>query len=322
MLRQPPSAGSFCFSTADLSLRERRNAVCELRERGILPIEPLPDATLSVRITKRYLPGAGILSGTLCGLRQAGSPQAADASDDLFLGVNIAGRSMAFQRGREITIDHGDAILLSGAAGPFAIVRPTAARFVGLRMPRKAIAPLVTHLDDCMLRLIPADTAALQLLTNYLCTIERLQVTASPEMAHLVVVHLQDLIALSVGATRDAAVAADRSVRAARLQAIKSDIIERLSDGVLTVADIAARHGVTTRYVHKLFEREGTTCTQFILRQRLDKAYGMLRDPRFVTRSVASIAYDAGFGDLSYFNRTFRRRYHATPSDIRMSAAA
>jgi AraC-like DNA-binding protein len=33
--------------------------------------------------------------------------------------------------------------------------------------------------------------------------------------------------------------------------------------------------------------------------------------------SITAIAFDAGFGDLSYFNRTFRRRYGATPSDIR-----
>ena len=32
------------------------------------------------------------------------------------------------------------------------------------------------------------------------------------------------------------------------------------------------------------------------------------------------IAYDVGFGDLSYFNRVFRRRYGATPSDIRQLA--
>jgi AraC-like DNA-binding protein len=32
---------------------------------------------------------------------------------------------------------------------------------------------------------------------------------------------------------------------------------------------------------------------------------------------VSSIAYDVGFGDLSYFNRCFRRTYNATPSDVR-----
>jgi len=34
-------------------------------------------------------------------------------------------------------------------------------------------------------------------------------------------------------------------------------------------------------------------------------------------RRISDIAYDAGFGDLSYFNRVFRRRYDATPSEIR-----
>ena len=35
---------------------------------------------------------------------------------------------------------------------------------------------------------------------------------------------------------------------------------------------------------------------------------------------VSSIAYDVGFGDLSYFNRTFRRRFDVTPSQVRAQA--
>jgi AraC-like DNA-binding protein len=36
---------------------------------------------------------------------------------------------------------------------------------------------------------------------------------------------------------------------------------------------------------------------------------------------VGAIAYDAGFGDLSYFNRSFKRRYGATPRDVRNESA-
>jgi methylphosphotriester-DNA--protein-cysteine methyltransferase len=32
------------------------------------------------------------------------------------------------------------------------------------------------------------------------------------------------------------------------------------------------------------------------------------------------IKLDIGFGDLSYFNRAFRRRYGASPSDVRARA--
>jgi AraC-like DNA-binding protein len=46
----------------------------------------------------------------------------------------------------------------------------------------------------------------------------------------------------------------------------------------------------------------------------------MLSDPRLADRSIGSIAFDVGFGDLSYFNRTFRGRYGATPGEIRKSA--
>jgi len=46
----------------------------------------------------------------------------------------------------------------------------------------------------------------------------------------------------------------------------------------------------------------------------------MLSDPRFSDRTIGSVAFDVGFGDLSYFNRTFRRHYGATPGEIRQSA--
>src|SRR5262249_58968177 len=126
----------------------------ELGQRGMLPVEPLPDRALRVQITKWSLPGAGILSGRLCGLRQEGTRQA--AADDLFLGLNLAGRSTALQRQREIMIDHGDAVFLSCAEGPFTITRPTPVRFIGLRVPRRTLAPLVAGLDGPVMRVIPS----------------------------------------------------------------------------------------------------------------------------------------------------------------------
>jgi AraC-like DNA-binding protein len=48
----------------------------------------------------------------------------------------------------------------------------------------------------------------------------------------------------------------------------------------------------------------------------------MLAKPQFADRSVSAIAYEAGFGDLSYFNRCFRKAYGVTPSDVRNGASA
>jgi AraC-like DNA-binding protein len=114
-----------------------------------------------------------------------------------------------------------------------------------------------------------------------------------------------------------AKVAGSHGVRAARLRAIKADVLKALGDHDLTVTAIATRHGVTPRYVQMLFEGEGTTFSRFLLYQRLGHAHRMLCDPRFAERTVSTIAFEAGFGDLSHFNRVFRRRYGESPSDVR-----
>jgi AraC-like DNA-binding protein len=72
---------------------------------------------------------------------------------------------------------------------------------------------------------------------------------------------------------------------------------------------------MTSRYVHKLFANEGLTFSSFVLGQRLARAHRMLSDPRRADRTIGAVAFDIDFGDLSYFNRTFRRQYGATPTN-------
>jgi AraC-like DNA-binding protein len=307
---------SFRLSTDGMSQPERLQAVRALRDRGVLPIEPLPDRAVHVDIATWFLPGLGILSGRLDGLRQVGT--ADTITDDLFFGINVAGYTSVVQRRREITPGHGDAFLLNVAAGAFAVSRPEHTTFVGLRAPRNAIAPLVRDSAEDTPRLIPRTSDSLTLLANYLGGLLKSRLLTAPEKARVVVPHVHDLIALTLGASEDAtALAEERTIPAIRLRAIKSDIVANLEDERLTVGAVAARHRVTPRYVHRLFEREGITYTQFVLRQRLERAYRILRDPRFAAMSISSIAYEVGFGDLSYFNRAFRRQFQCTPSEVK-----
>jgi AraC-like DNA-binding protein len=134
------------------------------------------------------------------------------------------------------------------------------------------------------------------------------------------VTHVYDLVALALGATRDATEGAKLGgVRAARLRRIKSDIADNLSNG-LSIAEVAARHRLPVRYLQRLFEAEGTTFTEFLLDQRLARVHRMLIDPRFADHAISMIAIDAGFHHLSYFNRAFRTRFGASPSDVRAQA--
>ena len=110
--------------------------------------------------------------------------------------------------------------------------------------------------------------------------------------------------------------------RAARLRAIKGDIDAHLADGDLSPGTVAKRQQVSDSYIRKLFSREGTSFSEYVLARRLALAHRMLSDRRWAGAGIASIAYDAGFGDLSYFNRAFKRRYEMTPSELRQAAKA
>jgi AraC-like DNA-binding protein len=321
------------FSSDSVPEEKRVQAVRELHlhERTILsaglepiePLEPLPDCPLHVDLTKRTLPGLAVVTGTLAGLRNAIRPSRAvpNGGDDLLLAVNVRGCSMARQRDRDLILRDGDALLATRDVTGFTITRPTPTRFIGIRVPREAVAPLVGRIDDTPIRLVPHRTEALNLLVTYASAIADSLSLGTPELQRLVVSHMHDLIAATIGATRDGrAIAEGRGIAAARLRLIMADINANLGDSDLSVVEVASRHRVTPRYVHKLFENEGLTFSSFVLGQRLSRAHRILSDPHLADRNISSVAFDVGFGDLSYFNRTFRRHYAATPTEIRQSA--
>ena len=315
----PAAVAPLTFTTHGIPPRTRPSVLHAVAEQGLVPIVPLPDKTPWVHLVKWRLPGLGLLSGTVAGVRQDGKP----AGDDMFFGINVAGASLARQHGREVTIEAGGAVAIDPDDGAFRIERPDPCRLIGLRVSRSLLPFQAAGASRAPLRVVEARTPALRLLTGYVRSMLGGDAPASVKLAAAVAAHLTELIELSLDATESAGLpGADHGVRAARLTLIKADIDRNLTDSSLTAAALAARHGITVRYLHKLFEDEAMTVSHYVLDGRLALARQLLSNPRLAGRTISSIAGDAGFGDLSYFNRTFRRRYSVTPSDVRSGREA
>jgi AraC-like DNA-binding protein len=320
MVSQAVPIKPLCFSIS--SGCEPARALRALNEREVvLPLEPLADSVFHADLAQWPYPRLGILSATLCGLRHGANarPVRAGHEDHLYFGITLTGRSVAQQRRGEVTLRDGEGVLLSAPEG-FTMTHPERVHFLGLRLSRAVLGAHLENIDDAVMRVVRRDTPALALLTRYLSIALDDSLPATTGLQGLVVSHVYELAAMAIEAADDRAVSAnDLGVRAARLRAIKADIITNLTDYELNVSTVAARHGVTPRYVHRLFEYEGITYSGFVLGQRLDRVYRMLTNPRYAGHSISTLAFATGFGDLSYFNRSFRRRYGATPSDIRRS---
>jgi AraC-like DNA-binding protein len=169
---------------------------------------------------------------------------------------------------------------------------------------------------------IPGETPALRLLKRYVGVLQSDDGTlTAPDVQHAAATHVCDLVALTLGATRDGTEAARlRGVRAARLAAMKSDVVRHLKDPALSVVAVAARHAVTPRYVQMLFAESGVGFTEYVVAQRLARAHRLVSDPQLADRTLTALAREVGFGDLSYFNRAFRRQFGTAPADIRARA--
>jgi AraC-like DNA-binding protein len=183
------------------------------------------------------------------------------------------------------------------------------------------IAGVPPNAEDLAGRPLPASPAIVSLLAGTLDLATQLGADLDMLARDAVSRHLIDLVALVLGARGDTAeLARGRGLAAAQLMVIKRYVIDQLSDPQLSVREVAARHGVSVRYVQQLFERSGTTFTRFLLEQRLLSAYQRLTNALLRAATVTQIASDCGFGDVSTFNRAFRRRFGATPSDVRADA--
>jgi AraC-like DNA-binding protein len=310
------------FSTEDYAPRQRLDALHEILGRNLqkVHVEPLAGETFHTAVTLRQMPGLSLYTASRSAAIYRRSREFIEHDDVVMICGFTAGYEV-HHLGRPLTMGPGEAVILTGAE-PALFGGPDQKCVRLLRVPVRLLSPLVADLDAAYGRVIPADSPALRLLTGYFGLLEEAETLVAPEPRRQAVTHIHDLVALAIGATRDAGeIAQCRGARAARLRAIKLDIASRLDQPDLSVATIAAQHRVKRRWIQRLFESEGTTFTEYVLAQRLARAHRLLTDPRRASVKISSIALDAGFGDLSYFNRAFRRHYGVTPSELRATAS-
>ena len=239
-----------------------------------------------------------------------------DGSDALFAFLCVEGRMIATQ-GEPRQIAPGEGILCdSSQVGGLRM--ETATRYWGIRTSRANIASLLPRTERFAGASLGDHGLALRLLTRYLEGLFGDGAPLGDTTAKVFGEHLVDLIAVALGASGEAREQAEAGgVRAARRASILRTIETRSHDPKLSAAQVAARLGITPRYVHAVLEETGQTFAELLLDARLRMVLKRLRDPAASQLKIIDIASEAGFADLSHFNRSFRRRFGDTPTGVR-----
>lgn len=94
-------------------------------------------------------------------------------------------------------------------------------------------------------------------------------------------------------------------------------IATRSSDPGFSAEQCARLASISPRYLHQLLAGGGESFSSLLRQARLTNAEAALTDPALAHLPISTIALDAGFSDISHFNRAFKERRGCTPGEWR-----
>jgi AraC-like DNA-binding protein len=276
-----------------------------------LDISPVADRRFSIRADLARFQEIGALrfEGTVDRFERPSHYAAIDGSDDLILCLN-QGRSVTSftQSGRDAPLQSGGVLLATNTMGG-RMRSQSDNPWSSLFIPRQRIGALVANVDNLLMKPLDAGVAPVRFLGRYL------DLLFAPDdfqdepalLAHIGTT-ITDLIALAFGAGREASAL---------------EIVRRIGTGFTRPsfgpAEVARAMGLSSRYVNELMQETGVSFAERVMELRLQKARGLLAAPPRTAMRVSDIAYACGFNEVSYFNRCFRRRFGASPTQMRGS---
>ena len=249
--------------------------------------------------------------------------QVANASDDYcFLIAQISGCSMMRQNGQEALLEKNDVTLIdSGRPSDFCF--DGSFEQLSVHLPRKTIENKLRDKNiPCALQ-IPGKDGLGSILTNFMARLYDEADHFSPTQGAGLREAIFDLATAAILA--DTPLTSDPAISQATLSQIghiQNFILARLPDPTLTPSSVAAAYGISTRHLHRMFNRVGTSVGEWIRLQRLSKCREDLANQRFAGHGIIQIAFHWGFNDASHFSRAFRAEFNISPREYRLQESA
>jgi AraC-like DNA-binding protein len=239
-----------------------------------------------------------------------------ECDDPFLLKYLIEGQGSAIQNGNSHDLAAGDLFLQDTRSG--SEVR-TAGEFkaLTLSLSRKLVERHFFRPEYlCAVPLSAADSPAGRIAADLLESIARNCGHTDADGMEALVDGLLQILAVAFGHSPRLCPPVTLS-HSALLIRIRNYIHAHLEEEQLSPSRIAAAHGISERYLNKLFETEATTVSRWIWEQRLQASQRSLARSEFSGRKISEIAYSCGFNNMSHFSFSFRKRFGCTPRQYR-----
>ncbi|MFE2110383.1 helix-turn-helix domain-containing protein [Kitasatospora sp. NPDC059463] len=247
-------------------------------------------------------------------------PPGADPEDCLYVALHLQGEASLRRDGESTALEPGD-LLIGTTPYPTGLLSGPGCRMVRFRVPCFYLG--VRHGDVRRTGglLARGDEGIGSLASQFLRTLASEVRSHHARPGHHLARSVSDIVAILVTELLDR-VDPDRPTATAGILArIRGHIEENLADPELSPESIARSQHISVRYLHKLFQQDGTTVGQWVRRRRLDACRRELERPSRRQTGVAAVAHRWGFVSHSHFSRAFRETYGVSPREWQAYAA-
>jgi AraC-like DNA-binding protein len=241
----------------------------------------------------------------------------ASASEDYFLvSIQLQGRGRVSQDGRDALLEPGD-FALYDSTRPYTLEFDGSFQQYVLMLPGPTLRTALRRTEALTATTVTGQRGAGHLMIGMIRTLAADIDTLAPESAAAVADSVTQILVAGLAALPAARSQAPPQHRAFTREQVRALVRERLRDPGLTVGAIARRLRLSPSTLHRAWDGEPCSLSDWIWTQRLDAARCDLCDPALATRSVSAIAFSWGFNDAAHFSRAFRARFGCAPSDLR-----
>ncbi|HSI53436.1 MAG TPA: helix-turn-helix transcriptional regulator, partial [Ramlibacter sp.] len=219
-------------------------------------------------------------------------------------------------KGQEFTTSAGSIVVGSqDAAYKAAAAAGQRWRFQALSVPEQLFSRAAAPIRHQGFQMVAGNAPLHGMLVSYLARLcrdfaglDRASLSASLRA-------LDELLSAALGSRQLEGSGLASTVADERLRLALRYIEDNLQSTALSPISVANHLCVSTRQMHRVFERAGKTLAAEIRRIRVERAASMLRGNSEM--SVTDIAFACGFDSLATFYRCFKAEFQATASEFR-----
>ncbi|QKV93079.1 helix-turn-helix domain-containing protein [Streptomyces sp. NA02950] len=228
--------------------------------------------------------------------------------------LQISGTSVVEQGGAQTALGPGD-IAICDAARPYSFTYVGDFRTVILLLPRPLLPLRPEAVSEVTAHRISTDEGVGAVVAPFLQSLGEQDRDFVGPAAHSLMDGTVSLLTALVMERLDRAAPHD-----AMMLRIRAYIEHRLADPELSPDTIAEAHGISRRYLFKLFAAEGTTVAGWIRTRRLEHCARDLANSDAADQPIGMVATRWGLLDHRHFSRVFKSVYGETPREFRRRA--